>query len=212
MILGVTGGIASGKSLVVDIFRSLGAAVVSADQLARRIVQRGSPVLEKIVERFGVEALHADGSLHRKFLAERIFNDDGARADLNRITHPAIAELAAREFAELTRRGARLIVYEAPLLFEAGVDRQVDAVLVVTVPPEVQLARLMARDGISCEAARQRIAAQLPQPEKMARADYLVDNSGTPEETRRQVAALMEQMGFGPSPSRRDGAKRSAPD
>jgi dephospho-CoA kinase len=120
MILGVTGGIASGKSTVTEIFRSLGAAVVSADELAREAVRPGGETLRKLVERFGRQILLADGTLDRKALAARIFADPRQREDLNRITHPAVAALAAERLGRLAAKGERLIVYEAPLLFEAG--------------------------------------------------------------------------------------------
>lgn len=194
MVLGVTGGIASGKTTVAQAFKELGAVVVSADELAREIVSPGCSTLRQIAEYFGSRALLADGTLNRPFLAELIFNDNEARRALNRITHPAIAALAGKRLREAERGGAPLVVYDAPLLFEAGADRQVEKVLVVAVDEEVQLRRLMARDGIGREQALARIAAQMPLTEKIARADYVVDNSGSPEETRRQVSALMERL------------------
>jgi dephospho-CoA kinase len=141
MVLGLTGGIASGKSTVANIFRELGARVVSADELAREVVRPGSVTLQEIVARFGPEVLDEAGNLNRRMMAERIFSNRGERAALNRITHPAIARLAARRFREMERAGARLIVYDAPLLFEAGAAGQVDAVLVVTIAPDRQLKR-----------------------------------------------------------------------
>jgi dephospho-CoA kinase len=190
MILGITGGIASGKSSVTEIFRSLGAAVVSADELAREAVRPGSVTLRKLVERFGRQILQEDETLNRKALARRIFADPRAREALNRITHPAIAELAAERLRDLVQSGAGLIVYEAPLLFEAGAERRVDAVLVVRVDEPLQLQRLMDRDGIGLSEARARIAAQMPQQEKVARADYVIDNSGSPAETEARVKDL----------------------
>ena len=159
MILGVTGGIASGKSAVSEYFRQLGAAVVSADQLAREVVQPGSPVLEELVAHFGPGILAADGSLDRSALGEIIFADSRARTTLNAITHPAIARRAEERLGRLRESGASLVVYEAPLLFEAGARKRVDAVLVVKIDPAVQLQRLMARDGINEEAARKKVAA-----------------------------------------------------
>lgn len=197
LILGLTGGIASGKSTVAEMLRSMGAAVVSADALAREIVRPGSEVLARIVERFGPRALQADGQMDRKWLAQRIFADPEARRALDGITHPAIAALARQRFAALARQGAGLIVYDAPLLFEAGADRQVDAVLLVTVDEGVQLARLMRRDGIDEAAARARIAAQMPQAEKARRADYIIDNSGSQANTHDQVRRLLSRLGFG---------------
>lgn len=194
MILGVTGGIASGKSTVTKIFRSLGAAVVSADGLAREAVRPGSATLRQLVERFGRDILLADGTLDRKTLARTIFADPRARAALNRITHPAIAALADRRLRELDRQGAPLVVYEAPLLFEAGAEGRVDAVLVVRVEERLQLQRLMERDGLGEGEARARIAAQMPQEEKAARADFVIDNSGSPVETEARVRELFRRL------------------
>ncbi|WP_305041978.1 dephospho-CoA kinase [Geoalkalibacter sp.] len=195
MVLGVTGGIASGKSSVTAMFRRLGARVVSADELAREIVKPGSPVLEQLVARFGADILAADGSLDRGALGARIFGDEGSRRALNAITHPAIARLAEERLGPLRGTGAPLVIYEAPLLFEAGAEGRVDKVLVVKIRPDLQLARLMARDGLNEEDARRRIAAQLSQEEKLARADYVIDNSGTPHETEARVRALFAELG-----------------
>jgi len=195
LVLGVTGSIASGKSMVVEVFRSLGACVVSADGLSREAVAPGSETLARLVAQFGRKILLPDGSLDRKALAERIFGDPAAREALNRITHPAIAALAEKRLAELARQGARLVVYEAPLLFEAGAEKRVDAVLVVRIEESLQLARLMRRDGLSEAQARARVAAQMPQAEKVARADFVIDNSGTPAATARQVRSLCRRLG-----------------
>ncbi len=194
MILGVTGGIASGKSTVSEALGRLGAAVVSADDLAREVVRPGSPVLERLKERFGREILLPEGALDRRALAGIVFADPRARADLNAIVHPAVAALALRRLTEAASSGAPLVVYEAPLLFEAGAQERVDAVLVVTVDEPVQIKRLMARDGFTEEEARSRIAAQIPQAEKAARADYVIDNSGSPEGTLERVRELFREL------------------
>jgi len=209
LILGVTGGIASGKSMVTEAFRSLGACVVSADELSREAVAPGSETLARLVAQFGRGILLPDGSLDRKALAERIFRDRGARAALNRITHPAIASLAEMRLQELVRQGERLIVYEAPLLFEAGAEGRVDAVLVVRIEESQQLARLMRRDGLNEAQARARIAAQMPQAEKVARADFVIDNSGTPEGTLRQVKSLFSRLETALPPSAPQGCEES---
>jgi dephospho-CoA kinase len=196
MVLGLTGGMASGKSTVAEMFRAFGAAVVSADALAREIVRPGSPTLLAIASHFGDWALDESGNLDRKAMAALIFRDPRARVALNRITHPVIAELAARKFGELKKAGARLIVYDAPLLFEANADKQVDKVLVVTVDQEQQVRRLQARDGIDRRKAMERLAAQMSQKEKVARADYVIDNSGSVEDARRQVRELLIRLGL----------------
>lgn len=194
LVLGLTGGIGSGKSIVAEMFRTLGAKVVSADDLARMIVQPGSPTLARIARRFGAAVLCEGGALNRAWLAKKIFSDPQARLDLDHITHPAIAELARRRFAALAQESATLIVYDAPLLFEAGADTQVDAVVVVSVAEEVQLQRLMLRDGLDEQAARSRMDSQMPLDEKLARADYVIDNNGSLEQTRDQVVALMARL------------------
>lgn len=194
MVVGVTGGIATGKSAVVEQFRQLGAAVISADELAREIVRPGEEALAQLVARFGQDILQADGTLDRKALAEIIFADPAARQDLNQITHPAIARLAAARFASLQRQGEALVIYEAPLLFEAGAESRVDRVLVVTAPAEVQRRRLMARDGLDDQAAQARITAQMPLADKVRRADFVVENAGSIDELATQVRELYGRL------------------
>ncbi|MBW6508588.1 MAG: dephospho-CoA kinase [Desulfuromonadales bacterium] len=189
MILGVTGNIASGKSSVCRELARRGAQVVDADQLAREVVAPGSPVLEQLVAAFGEDILKADGSLDRQCLGDLIFSDPSARERLNAIIHPAIAALSAQRLQKL-RDSAPLVIYEAPLLYEVGAETRVDKVLLVTIDPEVQLARLMERDGLDVRSAQQRIAAQMPQEQKIARADYLVDNSSGRAETIAQIEEL----------------------
>lgn len=195
LILGITGNIASGKSSIAKAFAERGAALVDADQLAREVVAPGSPVLQQLVDRFGANILQRNGALDRVRLAEIIFADERARSDLNLITHPAIAELAVARLQQLRADPEiPLIVYEAPLLFEAGAEDRVDRVLVVKIDPEIQLQRLIARDGLDRSTAMQRVAAQMPQDEKLARADFVIDNSGTVDDALRQVALLWGKL------------------
>jgi len=195
LILGITGNIASGKSMIAGAFARLGAALVDADQLARDVVAPGSPLLQQLVERFGADILRADGQLNREGLAEIIFADGSARQELNKIMHPAIGRLAVERLQKLRNKAdTPLVVYEAPLLFEAGAEDRVDQVLVIAIDPEVQLQRLIARDGLSMQAARQRIEVQMPQQEKLARADYVIDNSGTVAAAVQQVEKLWRQL------------------
>lgn len=208
MILGVTGGIASGKSTVARMFSELGAPLVSADQLARDVVAPGSATLDRLVERFGRGILLPDGHLDRKALGDLIFADPQARADLNRITHPAIADLAVRRLKELEQEPATLVVYEAPLLFEAGAESRVDAVLVVAVDEKQQLCRLQRRDGLDEEAARARIAAQMSLAEKVRRADYVIENSSTLSHLKDKVRALFDRLQTGLTPPPGHGKNR----
>jgi dephospho-CoA kinase len=194
LVLGLTGSIASGKSSVAAIFADLGAVVVSADQLARAAVAPGSPALTELVAVFGPAILTAQGDLDRKALGQVVFADPAARERLNAITHPAIARLAEARLRELRASGVPLVVYEAALLFEAAAEQRVDAVLVVTIDPALQQARLAGRDQLDPEAVRARIDAQWSQAAKVARADFVIDNSGTLAETRSQVAALYQHL------------------
>jgi len=194
LILGLTGGIAAGKSTVAAIFAELGATVVSADQLSREAVAPGTPTLQSLVEAFGTTILETTGQLARERLGEIIFADPQARERLNAIVHPAIAALAESRLQALRRQQVPLVVYEAPLLFEAGAEGRVDRILAVIASPQLQQQRLCTRDRLDPAAARARIAAQWPQAEKAARADYVIDNSGDLTETRCQVQALYQQL------------------
>jgi dephospho-CoA kinase len=188
-VLGLTGGIGSGKSMVASMFTELGADVIDADRLAREVVEPGQPALEEIATAFGKNILLPDGRLDRGKLARIIFADPVARGTLNAITHPRIRE---RMDAEITARRSPpgVLVVDIPLLYENDRSRAVETVIVVWVDPKTQLRRLQERDGLSVEEARQRIAAQMPLDEKRARADVVIDNSGSREKTRRQVEAV----------------------
>ncbi len=194
MVLGLTGGIASGKSFVADCFVECGAILVSADDLAREVVNPGTPTLARLVDEFGLDILTQCGNLDREFMAQKVFSDPAARNKLESIVHPAIAHLAECRLADLKKSPHDLIVYEAPLLFEAGGENRVDQVLVVIVPPETQMQRLLERDALNVVAAKQRIAAQWPQADKVRKADYVIDNSGAKEETRSMVIALYHYL------------------
>lgn len=189
-ILGITGGIGAGKSSVAALFAELGVPVVSADRLAREAVAPGTPALAGLVAAFGRRVLAADGTLDRATLATQVFTDPAARARLDAITHPAIADLAVQRLNELRASGVPLVVYEAPLLYEAQAEGRVDLVLTVIANPAEQRRRLAARDSLGAAAIEARIAAQWPQAEKAARADFVIDNSGDLAATRRQVEAL----------------------
>ncbi len=192
-IVGLTGGIASGKSLVVGIFRELGARVIDADHVARAIVEPGRPAYDEVLEAFGPTMLLPDGALDRKRLGDLIFRDPEARAKLNAITHKHIRTEIQAEIARLRAAGgAGVAVVDVPLLLDQAPKSAYafDAVIVVFVDPETQLSRLMARDHLPREQAIARIMAQRPLGEKLSEADWVVDNTGEPAETRRQVEAL----------------------
>lgn len=196
MILGVTGGIASGKSTVAHMLREMGALVVSADALARELVVPGSEVLMQLQQQFGSQIVAPDGTLDRKQLGDYVFTHPEARRELEAIMHPAIAALSRLRLRQAVNaqraRGAMggLVVYEAPLLFEAGARDRVDQVLTVTVADDVQLQRLMQRDNCSIDDAKARVAAHMPQHEKARLSDYVIDNSADREVLRHRVAQL----------------------
>jgi dephospho-CoA kinase len=193
-IIGLTGGIASGKSTVAAILRELGAPVVDADVLARRVVEPGQPAYHDIVREFGREVLADDGTIDRKKLADVVFADDARRKRLNAITHPRIAEAAQAETSRHIGAGAPVVFYEAALLVENGLHRMLDGLVVVSAPEDVQVRRVMARDGLDEAAARARLAAQLPLAEKLKVASHVIDNAGTPEATRAQVERLYREL------------------
>jgi dephospho-CoA kinase len=199
-IIGLTGGIASGKSTVAAMLRDRGAAVVDADQLAREIVLPGQPALAELVARFGADIVRADGTLDRPALAAKAFADPEARRDLDRITHPRIAAAAAAAIAAAARAGAPVVFYEAALLVENGLHRGLAGTIVVAVSPEVQAARLARRDGLTDEQIAARLAAQLPLADKLAAATWVVDNRGDRAALTAEVDALWHRLEdrFGP--------------
>lgn len=192
-IIGLTGGIASGKSSVARFFEERGVPVIDADQLSRDAVVPGSCGLEAIIARFGGQVLTASGALDRKQLGTLVFGDPARRRELEAILHPEIKRLAEERIAQEAATGGRLLVYMAPLLIEAGAVDRVDEVWVVTVRPEIQLERLMRRDGIDRAAAQRIIDSQMPLAEKEKHGRIIIDNSGTPEDTRCILTAIWEQ-------------------
>ncbi len=194
ILIGLTGGIASGKSAVAARLRQRGAAVIDADQLAREVVEPGQPALADIAARFGAGVLTEDGHLDRKKLGAVVFADASARKDLERITHPRIAAAGQAKIAAHAAAGARIVFYEAPVIIENGAYRAMHALIVVATSPEVQEQRAMARDQATREEARARIAAQLPLAKKLEVATWVVDNSGDQAALDEQVAALVQKI------------------
>lgn len=193
--VGLTGGIASGKSTVAAMFAELGARLIDTDVIAREVVAPGGLVLQRIVETFGREALDENGELDRQKLREKIFNDQQDRQKLNEIVHPAVAEKVQTELDGIERENPQAVaLVDVPLLYETGTMNRYDAVVVVYVPPQVQVQRLMARDGVSRKAAEQSLKAQMPLEEKRKKAQFVVDNSGTLQETRKQVRAVWQAL------------------
>jgi len=186
-VIGLTGGIASGKSSVARELIALGIPVIDADQLAREVVEPGTEGLQEIVRTFGTAMLRADGTLDREKLGAHVFNDAEARKRLVAITHPRIGQLSAERIAAALQTDAPYVVYEAPLLVETGAYRGMSALIVVATAPEVQRARLMARENLDEAAARARIAAQAPLEAKLAVADYVLHNDAGLAELKAQV-------------------------
>ena len=192
-IIGLTGGIATGKSTVAGYLEELGACIIDADQLSREVVAPGSPALQQIAETLGPGLLLPDDTLDRKLLRSMIFQDASLRHRLEAILHPAIKELSLKRLDEARLSGAAVAVYMAPLLIEAGATGRVDEIWVVTVRPEVQLARLMARDHCNRDEALRIVAAQMPLAEKEQYGKVVIDNSNEPEQTRQQVIKAWKQ-------------------
>jgi dephospho-CoA kinase len=193
MRVALTGGIATGKSYVVRRLRESGVPVVDADVLAREAVARGTAGLAAVVARFGEEALTPEGDLDRARLGAIVFRDEEARRDLENIIHPVVRRGIARFFDELPPE-TKLAVADIPLLYEIHGQRNFDKVIVVACSPATQVARVMARDGLSREDAERRVAAQLPIEEKVRRADYVIRTDGPYEETNAQVAQLLAAL------------------
>jgi len=186
--VGLTGGIGSGKSTVVDMLANKGAAVVDADEIARRVVAPGSSVLGRLTEKFGADILLDDGSLDRALLAQRAFADERGTRRLNEITHPAIREQAERDISR-AEETSEIVVYEMPLLVESGQVSLVDVVVVVDVPESVQVDRAVQR-GMDESDVRQRMLRQASREQRLDAADAVIDNSGPYDQTRAQVDAL----------------------
>ncbi|MBU5673945.1 dephospho-CoA kinase [Paenibacillus brevis] len=188
MNIGLTGGIATGKSTVSQMLVARGAALIDADVVARRIMEPGHPVLAKVVERFGETVLLADGRLNRKRLGEIVFANSLERKALEAITHPAIRREMKAELDVLEQENPeRLVVADIPLLYESGLEKLYEKIMVVYVPRTLQLERLMQRDALTREQAELRLAAQMDIEEKRRRADILIDNSRSYEETESQI-------------------------
>ncbi|MDG0808236.1 dephospho-CoA kinase [Cohnella rhizosphaerae] len=199
MNIGLTGGIATGKSTVARMLVARGAALVDADRIAREIVEPGQAALVRIAERFGDRVIQADGSLDRRMLGTIVFADAEERKALEAITHPAIRELMRERVAALeAERPDRLVVADIPLLYESGLQHVYEGVMVAYVPREVQRTRLIGRDGLSPEEADKRIGAQMDIEEKRRLADYVIDNSGTVAETEAQLDRFWRSLRSGP--------------
>jgi dephospho-CoA kinase len=189
----LTGGIATGKSYVARRMKEMGVPVVDADILARHVVEPGTPALDAIRARFGGAVFQPDGTLDRKALGAIVFRDPAARLELEAITHPAV-RAAIDGFFETLPPGTPLAIADIPLLYETGREKDFARVIVAACPAATQIARVMARDGVTREEAEQRLAAQWPIEDKVKRADAVVWTTGSHEETDAQVAAIVATL------------------
>ena len=190
--IALTGGIASGKSSVADLLAERGAVIIDSDVSAREVVAPGTPGLAAIVERFGEGVLRADGALDRPALGAIVFADPAARADLEAITHPRIR--ARADALRVAAPEGAVVIDVIPLLVEVGLAGRFDEVIVVDVPEEVQVERLRRRDGFTRDEAMARLAAQASRDDRLAVADHVVDNTGTPAELEASVDALWRRL------------------
>ncbi|MCJ7751211.1 MAG: dephospho-CoA kinase, partial [Armatimonadetes bacterium] len=197
LVVGITGGIGSGKGLATEFFRRHGAAVIDADEVARELTRPGAPLTHRIASEFGPEFLREDGSLDRGKLAGAVFDDPQALARLNAITHPPIMDTIDRELSRIAAEGETGIVcLVAPLLLEVeyGRGEKVDRVLVMVADEEERIRRVMARDGLTAEEVKQRIRAQMPVAEQRRRADWVVDTAGGKEQALRQLESVWREL------------------
>lgn len=195
LIAGLTGGLASGKSFVAAALRDLGCCIVEADALGHEVMQPGGPAYQPIIREFGTDILNPDGSINRSRLAAIVFSDPAELAKLNAIVHPAVQELARQRFREIGERDPHaIVIYVAAILIETGGYRQFPKLILVTCTREQQFARAMARAGAKEADILLRLERQLPVEKKKEFADYIIDASGTTEETLRQTRMVFEEL------------------
>ena len=194
LLIALTGNVASGKTEVARILADLGATVIDADELAREAVRPGSEALQAIVARWGDRILNPDGTLNRAALRTIVFANDQDRADLNAIVHPEVRRLRDELVEEAKARGDAVVVSAIPLLFETGMEREFDRVILVDAPDDVRLSRLVRRRGLSTNEARRIMAAQTPAAEKRARADLVIENDADLKALRRAVERVWKDL------------------
>ncbi len=195
VLVGLTGGIASGKSTVTRVFRSLGACVIDADELAREVVRPGTPAWDEVVSYFGEGVLMEDGSIDRSLLANIVFDDPEKRKVLNSIVHPRVFAEAERRRKEIEEKDpVAVVVFDAALLIESGAHKKMDRIIVVYTDEETQVRRLMERDRIDRESAIKRIRSQMPLIEKKGYADYIVDGAMSVEELEQEIERIYKEL------------------
>lgn len=194
LVVGLTGNVAAGKSAVAELWSRAGVPVVSADRLARAAVEPGSPALARVAKLFGSGVIRLDGTLDRAAVRKIVFADDEARRRLEAVVHPEVRRLRDEWTARQRRAGATMVVWEIPLLFETGMEGEVDVVVVVDAPPEVRRRRIVESRGLTGEEALTVMEAQMAAAEKRGRADFVVDNEGTREELVMRAAEVLGKL------------------
>ncbi|AWB81995.1 dephospho-CoA kinase [Corynebacterium yudongzhengii] len=193
-IIGLTGGIGSGKSTAATMLAEAGFPVIDADKLAREVVEPGMPALRELAEAFGEDILDGKGALRRSLLAERAFSSKENTERLNAITHPAIRRLQQQRIQEAADAGAHTVIYDMPLLIEQGLDEEMDLTVVVHTDRQLRIERLESARGISPQDAARRMDAQVDDETRLSKADVVLDNSGTLEELAQQVDRLVDKL------------------
>lgn len=194
LILALTGGTGCGKSTAADVLRKCGADIIDADQISRKLTSPNGQALPFLYKAFGKEIFDKHGQLDRKKLGNMVFSDPAALNKLNSILHPLIKTEMDRCLSEARKSGIKMVVLDIPLLYEAGMEGMADFVLCMTVPEQVQLERIMERDGITEDVAKKRIASQMPNAEKAARADFTVSSDRSMEETAAEIRFLYDKL------------------
>lgn len=193
-IIGLTGGIASGKSTVSNCLKELGAHIIDADLIAHQTMEPGQPAYHEIIQHFGPQVVSSTGAIDRKKLGAIVFNQPEELKILNHLTHPHIDKSIRQRIKDAAAHGVGVAVLDVPLLFEVGLDKLADVVWVVWVDQSTQLQRLMKRDNIDEDAAKAKIASQMPLDEKKKRAQVVIDNNGSIEDTRKQVTEFYNDL------------------
>lgn len=195
LIVGLTGGVASGKSVVSQILKEEGAYLIDADQIARELVQPRTPAWKELIKAFGKDILQKDGSIHRKKLAAKVFSDPEQRNLLNRIIHPWIKKEMDRRVQAIGQKDPEaIVVIDAPLLIETGSHREMNKVIVVTSTEEQQIERLREREGMNPEEAKRIIASQISTEEKVSVADFVIQNEGSLEDVERKTREVFQEL------------------
>ena len=193
-VVGLTGPIGSGKSVVAQIFLNNDYKLIDADKVAREVVEKGSPVLEKLALEFGCDVINQDGTLNRRLLADRAFSTKEGTDKLNSITHPAIVDLVKKKIAQYEENGVERIIYDAPLLFESNTNKLCDCIVSVIAPKEVRIQRVIERDSVTEADVRKRISAQHDESYYTEKSNYVIYNNSTLKELRRRTQSIVRAL------------------